>query len=333
MSATASATATATAYSLVYRGNAIDGWISAFIAHTALGQSLGQGLGQDIRLYAIGAGRPVTDHQVRSWKGTDVILLDLSMDKASQQKMIDGGVLSITCLDHHETSVADWPEGMVDPTVCTALQAWRRWYGEQTVPFWLDAVNRISLWKQPLWEDRCLREVLTPLAHMPPADALRATQALMTWMTMPSCAEFQGLMAQGQQRLMAKDQELMAYLTERGRTHLIQEWDVKAWGLSPEWVGLPVFLLENSDRIIDTNEAAHLVFTHVGVGVFINFRKKLRNASPSSGKSEAGLIYLYSARSVAFDLRTGGFFQGQARSAGAQAPYGPSAPFVVSEAS
>lgn len=315
-------TAVATAYALVYRGNAIDGWMSAFIARTALKDQ-----GHKTRLYAISANRAVTENQVRAWKGTHVLLLDLSMDKESQEKMRNGGVLSVACVDHHETSAADWPEG-VDATVSTALQVWRRWYGDQTAPFWLEAVNRISLWQQPLWEDRCLREVLTPVAHMPPLDALRATEALMKWIAFPQSVEFQGLMAQGQQRLLLKDQELMAFLLEQGRTHVLQEKDVTAWGLCPEWDGLTCFVLENSDRIIDTNEAAHLVFTHVPhVQVFVNFRKKVRDLG-KNGIPLAGLVYLYSARSVGFDLTTGGFFQGQKQSAGASVPVSEAAPFV-----
>lgn len=332
MSATATAItviqASETKYSLVYRGNAIDGWMSAFVAHTALKE-----LGHPTRLYSIGGGRPPTDQQICFWKGTHVLLLDLSMDKESQEKMIAGGVLSVSCVDHHETAVADWPEGMVDTTISTVLQVWRRWYADQVTPFWIDAVNRISLWKQPLWDDRCLREVLTPIAHMRPLDALRATEALMKWMSAPLSAEFQGLMAQGQQRLLAKDQELMTFLLERGRTHVLQEKDLILWGLCPEWNGLICFVLENSDHIIDTNEAAHLVFTHIpGVQVFVNFRKKVRNLS-QNGIPLAGLVYLYSARSTAFDLTTGDFFHGQKQSAGAVAPFSEKAPFVRFETS
>jgi hypothetical protein len=324
--ATATATTTATAkYSLVYRGNAIDGWMSAFVAHTALKDQ-----GHPTRLYAIGGGRPATDHQIRFWKGTHVLLLDLSMDKGSQEKIMAGGALSVSCVDHHETSVADWPEGTVDTTMSTVLQAWRRWYGDQTAPFWVEAVHRISLWKQPLWDDRCLREVLTPVAHMRPLDALRATEALMKWMSVPQSVEFQGLMAQGQQRLLAKDQELMAFLTERGRTRVLQEQEVVLWGLSPEWVGLRCFLVENSDHIIDTNEAAHLVFTHIpDTQVFVNFRKKVRNLAEADHMPLAGLVYLYSARSRGFDLTTGGFFQGQKQSAGATAPVSEKTPFTT----
>jgi hypothetical protein len=294
--------------------------MSAFIAHQALKE-------HKTRLYAISAGRAVTENQVRSWKGTHVLLLDLSMDKESQEKMRNGGVLSVACVDHHETSAADWPEG-VDATASTALQAWRRWYGDKEVPFWVEAVNRISLWKQPLWDDRCLREVLIPVAHMRPLDALRATEALMTWMSAPQSVEFQGLMAQGQQRLLAKDQELMAFLLERGRTHVLQEQDVKAWGLCPEWDGVTCFVLENSDHVIDTNEAAHLVFTHIpSVQVFVNFRKKVRNLC-QNGIPVAGLVYLYSARSTGFDLTAGGFFQGQKQSVGATTPVSLTAPFA-----
>jgi hypothetical protein len=150
----------------------------------------------------------------------------------------------------------------------------------------------------------------------------------MGWMMTPMCAEFQSLMAQGHAQLAKKDAHLLAVLSQLGRTHVIQEADVAAWGLTAEWVGLTVFLLENSEVVIDTNEAAALLFAHKPeVSAFINYRKKVRR-DPKTGI--LGLAYLYSARSCGFDLTTGGFFQGQKRSAGAQrAIHGDAMPFVM----
>ena len=302
--ATAS-TATATAptkYSLVYRGNAIDGWISAFIAYTAV---KGQGQGS-VQFYAIPSGREVTSKQVASWAGSHVLFLDLSFSAESEKKILEGSALSVETIDYRTK----------EATMCSARLAWHKWYAHLAVPFWLSAVDRISRWDQPTFEDRCMREVLANVAHMPPKDALTATDALMTWMTQPLCTEFQSLMTQGHAKLEKKDEQLMATLGQLGTVYDIREEDTVTWGLTPEWAGLRVFLLENSDLVIDTNEAAFIVFGHFAdVSAFINYRKKVRR-DPKTGT--LSLAYLYSARSHGFDLTTGDFFKGQKQSAGAQ---------------
>ena len=304
MSATATTATASNKFSLIYRGNAIDGWISAFIAYTALKDA------STVAFYAISAGREVTDKQVAAWSKSHVLLLDLGVSAESESRILSGGALSVETIDYRLL------EQSGQSSMCSSRLAWHKWYHNQVEPFWLSAVDRISRWDQPTFEDRCLREVLANVAHMPPADAVRATEVLMTWMMTPLCPEFQSLMAQGHAKLSQKDGQLMAVLGQLGRTHDIREEDVVAWGLTPEWVGLRAFLLENSDMVIDTNEAAYIVFGHFpDVGAFINYRKKVRR-DPKTGT--LGLIYLYSARSHGFDLTTGNFFKGQKQSAGAQ---------------
>ena len=232
----------------------------------------------------------------------------LDMDDIHPTVFMEAGaysVESISSLPSQETS--------------TAVNTWRRWYGDADAPFWLLSLDRITRWASPSWEDRCLREVLMPVAHMPPSDALRATDALMTWMMNPAGAEFQALMTQGQAKLMEKDLALGALLKAKGVVHDIQPSDAEKWGLTAEWIGLKAFLLENHDYVLDTNEAAHLVFmNYPDVAIFVNYRKKVRRSQDNGRK--LGLVYVYSARSKAFDLTTGGFFQGRAGSAGAQVP-------------
>lgn len=307
MSATATSTSShlsGSKYSLVYRGNAIDGWIATFIAYTALKGS------SSVKFYPISSGREVTAKQISVWTGTHVVLLDLSLSEESHSR-VSAVARSVETLDHR---LEEKEKG--ETSMCSSRLVWRKWYDGQVEPFWLGAVDRISRWDNPSLEDRCLREVLTKVSHMPPADAVRATKVLMTVMMTPLCPEFQSLMAQGHAQLAQKDAHLLAVLSQLGHTHVVQEADVVAWGLTEEWTGLTVFLLENSEVVIDTNEAAALLFAHKPeVMAFINYRKKVRR-DPKTGI--LGLIYLYSARSRGFDLTTGGFFQGQKRSAGAQ---------------
>jgi hypothetical protein len=303
------------AYSLLYRGNSVNGWLSAFVSSTAL-----RSQGLDVAFYPLCGHRVMTKKEVEAWKGTSVLLLDLDLEQEEKNKetLLEGGVLSVE-------AITASPSGETS----TLVEVWRRWYGEAEKPFWLTSMDRIIRWSCPTWEDRCLREVFLPLAHMRPLDALRATEAFMTWTVTPMEPEFQGIMTQAQARLMEKGYHLSNFLRGHGVVHVIQEDDAKAWGLTPEWVGLRAFLLDNTDTVLDTNEAAHLVFVGFpDVALFVNYRKKARK----SVSGEYGMAYLYSARSKAFDLTTGGFFHGRAGSAGAQVPVGKDGrmPFVVS---
>lgn len=302
-------------YSLLYRGNSINAWLSAFLSSVALQQ---QGK-TDIRFVPLCGHRIITSSEATQWTGTHVLLLD--MDEQHPAVFMDAGAYSVESISSLSSQ---------DTETSTVVNVWRRWYGEADAPFWLLSADRITRWVAPSWEDRCLREVLMPVAHMPPPDALRATQALMTWMMNPAGVEFQSLMTQGQAKLMEKDLALGALLKAKGVVHDIQSSDAEAWGLTAEWVGLKAFLVENHDFILDTNEAAHLVFmNYPDVALFVNYRKKVRRSEEDGRK--LGLVYVYSARSKAFDLTTGGFFHGRAGSAGAQVPLRPSEqdmPFV-----
>jgi hypothetical protein len=302
----------ATRFSLVYRGNAIDGWISTFIAYTAL-RSQGE-----VSFHPICANQSPNAAQLESWKGTHILLLDLSLGPEERQKMLDSGILSIECRDHHESSLPHWPaeSGAIDSSICTSIAVWNHWYSQQEKPFWLYSVDRISRWDNPTLEDRILREVLMVIARLPPHDAIPPTEAFMAWAVSPHCPEFTSLMSQGYHSLAEKDQILLQLLQTHGRFHQLREEDVAAWGLSGEWVGARCFLLDNSDFIIDTNEAAFLTFLHnPAINVFINYRKKPRR-DPATGK--LSLHYLYSARARPNDinLTSGGFFQGHSSSAG-----------------
>ena len=293
-------------YTIVYRTHSNDGLIAAFIAYTALRPS------GSVQFETMCAHHRIKPSHLLSWVSTHVLFLDLIPTEEDKQLLLSGGVLSVEHIDYRDRPHVEMG---IDLTVSTAVHTWNKWYSQQENPFWLGSVNRIALWKQPTLEDRCLREILTNVVHMSPADAIRSTEALMQWMTTPHCAEFQGLMAQAHVRLTEKDGMLNYHLTQHGRLVCIQEQDAHVWKLSREWVGLPVFLMDNSNIIIDTNEAAHLVFsTFQEVGVFINYRKKLRHDPLTK---QAHMTYLYSGRSVAFDLTTGGFFSGQKQSAGA----------------
>ena len=305
-----------TRFSIVYRGNAIDGWISAFITRTAL-RSQGE-----VSLFPICANQSVNAKQLASWKGTHVLLLDLSFPLEERQKMMDAGILSVECRDHHETSLSHWPaeSGAIDTSICTSVAVWNHWYPQEEKPFWLYSIDRISRWDHPTLEDRALREVLMVLSRLPPHDAIPPTEALMAWASQPQCPEFTSLMMQGYAQLTQKDQHLLQILQQAGRYHEIQEKDVVAWGLSADWVGLRCFILDNTDIVIDTNEAAFITFLHnPSIQIFINYRKKARR-DPTTGK--LGLHYLYSARSISNDinLTRGGFFHGHSSSAGSSVP-------------
>lgn len=300
------ATASPRRYTIVYRTNSIDGLIAAFIAYTAF-RPIGT-----VQFDTMCAHHRIKPSHLLSWVSTHVIFLDLIPIEEDKQFLLTGGVLTVEHIDYRDYSQSVMN---TDPTVSSAIHTWNKYYSHQEKPFWLASVDRISRWKQPTWDDRCFREILSNVVHMPPADAMRSTESLMQWLAIPNSAEFQSLMAQAHVRLTEKDTMLHHHLTQNGRVICIQEQDARIWKLSPEWIGLKVFLMDNSDITIDSNEAAHLVFSTLqDVTVFINYRKKLRHDPVTK---QAHMTYLYSARSVTFDLTTGGFFSGQKQSAGA----------------
>jgi len=261
--------ATANKYTILYHGNCIDGWFSAYIAQSAL-KALGT-----VTMYPISPNQPNTWPKTSEMAGSHIVLLDVSVAKEHRDAWTAGGALSIMCIDHHASAVEHWPTGScpIDTSCCAAVQTWRYFCGALPVPFWLAHIDRIDRWDNPTYEDRCVREVLNIIAHKPVEkkldEAIALTEVFLVQMASP--LGIMGVIHQGKQILDQKDTALLAIL-QRGIFLAIGQEHIDAWKLPQSWLGATIYLIDNTHITLDTTEAAHLVFLHYpAVTAFINF--------------------------------------------------------------
>ena len=91
---------------------------------------------------------------------------------------------------------------------------------------------------------------------------------------------------------------------------------LKGWKLPDTWLSAYVYIIDNTNIVFDTTEAAHIVFTHhPEVNIFINYRKKI--VYTKGPKPVMKTLYVYSARSRGFNLTEGTIFNGHPTAAGA----------------
>lgn len=321
-------------FTILFHGNCIDGWFAAYIAQEALKQS------GSVQMF------PISPQQSNHWPsaermaGSHILLIDVSVEQVHRDAWERGGALSVDCMDHHHTSAAHWPSGKINVDHCAAIQVFRHFCPGCAIPDWLRMVDRIDRWDAPTEEDRCLREIFNQIAHKPVeqrscVEAIANTQLLMAHLDDP--VMMRSYIEQGRVILAAKDAHLLGVLTRLGKIYTLTEEMCLSWQLPKTWVSANVFIVDNTEVVIDSTEAAHLVFMHhPGVNVFVNYRKK------SFLKKEKGNVvqktaYVYSARSFALnavnnalDITDGTFLKGHPTSAGASLTVGevPCFPFV-----
>jgi hypothetical protein len=315
-------------YTILFHGNCIDGWFSAYIAHSVLKNT------GNVNMYPISPSQTNTWPKNTEMKGTHILLLDVSVAESYRVTWIKSGALSVNTIDHHASAVDYWPDGdsPIDTTACAALQTWKHFYPGVEIPFWLHHIDRIDRWDNPTYEDRCVREVLNEIAHKPvqkkQSEAFALTEIFLMNMNTPI-----GIMivtSQGKQILDQKDATLLNILTKGGIHNFTQEY-ITGWNLPQTWFGANVYIIDNTNITLDTTEAAHIVFQHYPhVNVFINYRKKvLYGRGPGAIEKT---MYTYSARSRDFNLTDGTILKGHPTSAGATLIKGevPILPFLLS---
>lgn len=310
-------------YTFLFHGNCIDGWFSAYIAHTAINEQNNKGI---INMYPISPSQ--TDTWPKQMAGTHILLLDVSVQKEYRDKWIADGALSVECIDHHATSIEHWPENCpINTESCAALQTWQHYYPEREIPFWLHHIDRIDRWDNPTYEDRCIREVLNTIAHKPVQqkidEAFKITEQFLR--NIGNSIGFSAIIESGKVILDKKDAELLQIL-DNGSIHLFIEDYIKGWNLPQTWLNLNVFIIDNTGITLDTTEAAHLAFEHhPTIDVFINYRRKYDKWSKKT-------TYTYSARSRVFNITDGTILKGHPNSAGASLTKGdvPILPFLLS---
>ena len=306
---------TSSKYTILFHGNCIDGWFSAYIAHAALKTAT-----SDIKMYPISPSQTNTWPSTAEMAGRHVFLVDVSVAAIHRATWTAGGVCSIRCIDHHASAVEHWPEGEspINTASCAALQTWTYFYPASETPFWLHHIDRIDRWDNPTYEDRCVREVLNEIAHKPvqgrQEDAFAMTDAFLLNMTNPMTVMM--VINQGKHILDQKDM-VLAGILRNGSIHTLSHAYITAWSLPVSWLGANLFIIDNTSVTLDTTEAAHIVFqNNPGVDVFINYRKKtVYGKGFNSGGNKT--MYVYSARSRGFNLTEGTILRGHPTSAGA----------------
>jgi hypothetical protein len=317
-------------HTILFHGNCIDGWFSAYIAHSVLKN---QGI---VNMFPISPSQPNTWPTNAEMAGTHILLVDVSVAENHRNAWMNGGALSVRCIDHHASAIEHWPAAgnPINTAHCAALQTWQHFYPGVEVPFWLHHIDRIDRWDNPTYEDRCVREVLNLIAHKPVqkkiAEAFTLTEMFLVQMATP--LGVMGVITQGKQILDQKDAALLSILSA-GTFHTFTQDYITGWNLPASWLGATVFIIDNTNITLDTTEAAHIVFLHYPqVNVFINYRKKtLYGRGPGAVEKT---MYVYSARSRSFNLTDGTIFKGHPTAAGASLIKGeaPMLPFLLGPA-
>jgi hypothetical protein len=337
--ATTSATTTAPAnpiapsFNILYHGNCIDGWFAAYIIYSALRQ---YNPNSSIMMYAISPNLQHTWTPLDKLKGSHVMLADVSIPFHIRNAWLSNGVLSVKCIDHHSTALDHWKgkeatNAIINTEQCAALIAWNQFYSNKPVPEWLLQVDRIDRWDNPTYEDRCLREVLNTIAHLPVQgklnDAFMLTEHFFRHYDDP--VQRAALYSQGAGYLAAKDNKLIELLQAGIIVNITQDLCM-SWGLPGEWLGMNVFILNTTNIILDSTEAAYLAFQNIpSINVFVNYRfKNIINQEAGTHKT----MVIYSARGrtgSGVDLTKDKVFFGHPTSAGASRTIGEQVcPFI-----
>lgn len=302
-------------YTILFHGNCIDGWFSAFIAHSVLKNN------GYVHMYPISPSQTNTWPSILQITGSNILLLDVSVPQHYRDMWMKGGAFSIKCIDHHQTSIEHWPVDAcpIQTESCAALQTWQYFYPNMEIPIWLHHIDRVDRWDNPTYEDRCIREVLNEIAHKPVQklfdEAFSMTDQFLMNMSNPIGTS--AIIQYGKDILEKKDAELLSILTD-GAIYTFDQDYISHWQLPNTWLDKRVFIIDNTGITLDTTEAAHLVFELHNVDVFINYRRK-------------NITYTYSARSREFNISEGTVLKGHPTSAGATLIRGqvPVLPFLL----
>jgi hypothetical protein len=277
---------------------------------------------------------------------THILLVDVSVPPSTRDAWISGGALSVNCIDHHQSAIADWPADKcpIQTNHCAALQAFSIFFPTLPIPSWLHSIDRMDRWENVTYEDRCLRELLSIIAHKPVQkmidEAIRMTEEFM-YLLAPAY-----VLQIGKSMLEMKDAELMKIIS-KGKTFCLTDEHLAKWGLNPSWLNKKLFIMDTTDITLDSSEAGHLVFLHQPeMDVFINYRKKVfyakdakivkdaKDAMEVVGKKnypKKKTMFVYSLRSQTFDVTESSIFKGHSTSAGVSLIVGdaPIFPFLL----
>ena len=300
---------------LLFHGNCIDGWFSAYFAYCALA---GNG---PVQMYAISPSQPNTWPESQLMEGTAIWLLDVSVSQDYREGWLKCGARSVNCIDHHATAKEHWPHDCpIDTDSCAAIQTHRHFFPDRPIPEWLHSVDRVDRWTNVTHEDRCLREYFHEIAHLPVQrkinEAIERTNAFLYNLDHTENA-MKRYVEDGAKALILKDTYLHEIL-KKGTILIATTKRMEEWKLPASWHGKKMFIMDNTDYTIDTTEASHLTFQKdKTIDVFVNYRRKVFYAN----KVRKTMI-VYSARSQTMNLTDDTIFHGHPTAAGASLVHG-----------
>ena len=300
--------------SIIFRGNCIDSWVSTYflyIYHKYVYKN------SNIKLY------PVAENQTNTWpslsqlSSTYVMIVSLTVPNEWKEFFIKiEHIQEVWAINHIDTSVhfKNGQFNIVPNTIesSVSLRLFPILFSDD-IPSWVHTIDRISRWDNPTKYDRSLRESLHLLALMPyrhpdglQTEAINAMDKFIIDIDIPSSHD--KILSDGSARLQYKDYHLGTILFKNasgGVQYTINNNHLIHWRLAREWFGKRIFVFNNTNQVIDSTEAFHLVILHYpSVDIFINYRKKNNS-------------YIYSARSQHFPLTfLGSLFKGHPNSAG-----------------
>lgn len=302
---------------ILFHGNCIDGWFSAYFAYCALQSNGG------IQMFPISPSQSNTWPHSDEMEGTMIWLLDVSVPKETRENWMKSGAAGIRCIDHHASAKVHWEgcDHTIDTESCAALQTFRHFFPGQQVPEWLHSIDRVDRWVNVTHEDRCLREYLHGIAKLPVqkqlAQAVEMTNSFVYYMAnYPETIKM--YVENGQHALVHKDAELKALMEKNGHVIIVDHDRLQQWQLPVTWLNKQIFLMNTTDISLDTTEASHLIFLHnPSIDIFINYR---RNSFFTKLHWTSRIVY--HARSRSLDLTEGTIFQGHPTAAGASLTHG-----------
>jgi hypothetical protein len=264
-------------YTLLYHGNCIDGWFSAYIAR----QYLATKPDVNIQMFPIGPDMTHTFPSIDKIVGTHMYLLDVSLPENVRSEWLSKGVNTISCIDHHESAIAHWTSDdcPIDTESCAAIQTFRHFFPSAPVPEWLNIIDRIDRWYNLSHQDLCIRELLLTIASKSAgfinddgtlSNALYKTHEFIT--TFES-GQYTALISQGYSLYAPKTYQLQT-LIYTGSLFTLTEELCRLWNLPHLWIAKTVFVMDTTDVIIDSSLASYVVFNQYPADVFINYRKK-----------------------------------------------------------
>jgi len=319
---------------ILFHGNCIDGWFSAYFAYMALSVR-----GATVQMFPIAPSQRNTWPDPSVMERTTIWLLDISVAEEYRDEWMKEGALNIYCIDHHASAVEHWDGDKIDTTACAAVQTHRHFFPHLPIPEWLHSIDRVDRWTNVTYEDRCLREFFSEISAMPVAkrlnEAIVATNHFLHGCQTNYAATMEAACAKGKALLEKKDKNLMEIMARHGKLVVVDDAALTAWKLPAAWLDKTLLLMDTTEIVLDTTEAAHLAFEDdPKIDVFINYRKKTYYDVPHGAKPhQRHEMIVYSARSRTLDLTTDTIFEGHLTAAGASLTIGRAEhfPFLLNQ--